>query len=270
MPLPMFSEKSGPFPGVRHVVGIAAGKGGVGKSTLTAQLAHALKRRGLRVGVMDSDLYGPSLRTILPEDRLPGKNGEKLVPALSWGISLMSMAYFRQDDEAAIIRAPIANQVIGQFIDQVEWGELDILLIDFPPGTGDIPLTLSQKARMEGILLVTTPQEVAMVDVRKAKRLFDQVEVPTLGLVENMAPYTDPGTGVKLAPFGEGGGAKLSAEWNLPLFASIPLDPAICSACDKGRPLHKESPDSSANAAFEQVANRLAERLHLVEMGSAR
>jgi ATP-binding protein involved in chromosome partitioning len=257
MSLNMYKEPTGPFPGVKHVIGVAAGKGGVGKSTVTVNLALQLKERGLRVGIMDSDLYGPSLQTILPEDRLPGKNEDKLLPALSWGISLMSMAYFRKDDEAAIVRAPIANQVIGQFIDQVDWGELDYLLIDFPPGTGDIPLTVSQKARLEGVILVTTPQKVAVLDVRKAKRLFDQVGVKVLGVVENMSPYFDEASGVEIAPFGKGGGTELATEWNLPLMACVPLDPALCAACDDGRPMHKSRATSPAIKAFTEMAEEL-------------
>ncbi len=257
MSLKMFEENSGPFPKVNRIIGIAAGKGGVGKSTVTVNLALQLKEKGLKVGVMDADLYGPSLRTMLPEDRLPGKNETHLLPARSWGLSLMSMAYFRNDDEAAIVRAPIANQVIGQFMDQVDWGELDYLLIDFPPGTGDIPLTITQKAKLTGVILVTTPQKVATNDVRKAKRMFDQVDVKTLGIVQNMGPYVDEVTGTTIAPFGTGGGAELAAEWNLPLLASIPLDARVVEASDQGRPLHRDYPGTPSVKAFEHLADQL-------------
>ena len=180
MPLQMCPAKKP----IQTILAIAAGKGGVGKSTVTVNLAIALQRKGYRVGVMDTDIYGPSVRQMLPEDRMPAQKGEILIPALCLGIKMISMAYFRKTDEAAAVRAPIANGVITQFIKNVEWGDLDFLLIDFPPGTGDVQLTLSQQANLSAAIVVTTPQEVALLDVRKAMHLFQQVQVPLLGIVE--------------------------------------------------------------------------------------
>jgi ATP-binding protein involved in chromosome partitioning len=180
MPLPIHSSLSQPT-GPAHVIAIAAGKGGVGKSTVTVNLALALSLAGYKVGILDADLYGPSLRRMLPEDQLPQQKGPTIVPAICQGIRVISMAYFRQDNLATAVRAPIANSLISQFLDQVEWGPLDYLLIDFPPGTGDIQLTLSQKAKLTGAVMVTTPQQVAIMDVRKAMHLFSQVRGPCFG-----------------------------------------------------------------------------------------
>ncbi len=247
MPLPMVGETAAPFPGVKRVLAVAAGKGGVGKSTITVNLALALKSLGQRVGILDADLYGPSVRKMLPEDRLPGRSGDRLTPALCWGVSVMSMAYLRGEGEATVVRAPIANRVIGQFIEQVDWGELDTLLIDFPPGTGDIPLTVGQRAGIAGVILVTTPQEVAILDVRKAVRLFEQLELPIAGVVENMSGSV----------FGTGGGKALAEELKAPLLGEVPLDEAVCRSADAGRSLLFDAPDSEAATAFLAIAKAL-------------
>ncbi len=202
-------------------IGIAAGKGGVGKSTLTVLLAGAFKRRKARVGILDADLYGPSLRHLLPEDHLPIVKEGKWIPALSQGIQLISMAYFQKE---TAVRAPMANQVLGQFLKNVAWEGVDPLLIDFPPGTGDIPLTVVQAAPLSGVILVTTPQEMAVMDVRKSLVFFQKMRIPILGIVENMVG----------AVFGEGGGLALSYEFSVPFLGSIPLDPAIRKAAENG------------------------------------
>ena len=221
MALPMVgqTEKTAQ-PGPQHIIAVAAGKGGVGKSSITVHLALALARAGHSVGVLDADLYGPSLRCMLPEDRLPGQKGPSLIPARSQGISVLSMAHFRRDNEATAVRAPIANKVVQQFLTQVEWGSIDFLLIDFPPGTGDIQLTLAQGARISGALMVTTPQQVAVLDVRKAMSLFNDVQVPIIGVVENMS-YYEEASGERVALFGEGGGALLAQEVGVPFLGKI-------------------------------------------------
>lgn len=250
MPLKIYKEPEKPQGGlsrVRFVLGIAAGKGGVGKSTVTANLARALRQRGSSVGVLDTDVYGPSIRKMLPEDRLPGRKGDKLVPALCEGISVISLAYFRKEHEAAAVRAPIANGVINQFLHGVEWGELDYLLIDFPPGTGDIQLTLSQQAHLTGAIMVTTPQEVAVMDVKKAMSLFDAVQVPVVGIVENMSYYTDSNR-EKVYLFGKGGGEKLALGSGLPFLGQIPLDAALCESGDTGRSLFGSEGEASPAA----------------------
>jgi ATP-binding protein involved in chromosome partitioning len=195
---------------------------------------------------------------MLPEDRLPGRLDGKLLPALSEGIRVLSFAYFRKEDEAAAVRAPIANSVIQQFLHGIEWGELDFLLIDFPPGTGDIQLTLSQHASLSGAIMVTTPQDVAVMDVKKAMSLFRQVHVPLIGIVENMSYYQPP-IGEKVFLFGCGGGERLAAEYGLPFLGHIPLDAAICESGDRGTSLfRKDTPASPAAEAFMGIAEHVS------------
>lgn len=244
MPLKMFQKNDeAPVLPIKHVIGIAAGKGGVGKSTVTVNLARALKRLGYTVGIMDTDIYGPSIRKMLPEDRLPTQKGQTIIPALCEGIRMISMAYFRKENEAAVIRAPIANGVIMQFIKNVDWGFLDFLLIDFPPGTGDVQLTLSQHASLTGAIMVTTPQDVAVLDVRKAMYMFEQVKVPIVGIVENMSCYHHQKTGEALYLFGKGGGERLSRESGVPFLGGIPIDPDLCRSGDSGKSLFFEDPE---------------------------
>ncbi len=225
MALPIVQEKR-----VEKIIAIAAGKGGVGKSTVAVHLAVALQERGYKVGLLDVDLYGPSVRKMLPEDRMPVQEGERIKPALCRGIKMISMAYFRKEHEASIVRAPIANGVVKNFLTNVEWGNLDYLLIDYPPGTGDIQLTLSQQVPLSGALLVTTPQEVAVMDVRKSLHMFHQLNVPILGVIENMAYYGEE----KVPIFGEGGGQRLAEEAGAPFLGQIPLDPQFAKLADRG------------------------------------
>lgn len=246
MPLPMFQSKnSQPVNHVKNIIGVAAGKGGVGKSCVTTNLALALKKLGFSVGVMDTDIYGPSIRRMLPEDQMPNQVGERITPAVSRGIKMISMAYFRREEEAAVIRAPIANGIIQQFIKSVDWGELDYLLIDFPPGTGDIQLTLSQNANLTGAVMVTTPQEVALADVRKAMHLFYQVKVPIIGVVENMSYFRIPHSQEKVYLFGEGGGSRLAEESGFSLLGEIPIHSEISRCGDAGLSIFNETTDES-------------------------
>lgn len=234
MPLPIHTTDK-PISNVKNIVAIAAGKGGVGKSTVTVNIALALKEAGYSVGVMDTDLYGPSIRKMMPEETMPTRNEQILIPAISSsGIKTMSMAYFSHNDEAVIVRAPIANGYIDQFVNNVAWGDLDVLLIDFPPGTGDIQITLSQKARLTGAVLVTTPQEVAVMDVRKAANLFKKVQIPILGVVENMSYYSLPTTEERVFLFGQGGGKSLAKELGSSFLGEVPIDPEICKRGDDG------------------------------------
>ena len=250
MPLPMLQSKNKvPASSIQSIIGIAAGKGGVGKSCVTVNLALALKKLGFKVGVMDTDIYGPSIRRMLPEDEMPIQNQERITPAISRGIKLISMAYFRRDDEAAVVRAPIANGIIQQFIKNVDWGELDYLLIDFPPGTGDVQLTLSQSANLSGALMVTTPQEVALMDVRKAMHLFYQVKVPIIGVIENMSYFQLPESDRKVYPLGQGGGARLAEEAGFSLLGEIPINSEISKCGDAGTSIFEEkNPEAQAIA----------------------
>lgn len=236
MPLPMLKKEqtTDPLDRIKHVIAIAAGKGGVGKSTVTVNLALALKHQGYAVGVLDADIYGPSVRRMLPEEVLPTQRGNFFTPAISKGIKMISMSYFRRENEAAAVRAPIANGLITQFLKNVDWGDLDFLLVDFPPGTGDIQLTLAQQAHLAGAIMVATPQEVALMDVRKAMNLFDQVKVPILGVVENMSFYPHPVSGEPIFLFGKGGGERLAHEGGVPYLGCIPVDPEISRCGDEG------------------------------------
>jgi len=252
MPLAMFDEKKGgPLGSIKHILAIAAGKGGVGKSTVTVNLAHALALSGFRVGVLDVDIYGPSIRKMLPEDRMPSQKGGAMLPALCRGIEMMSLAYFRQENQAAAIRAPIANGIVSQFIEQVKWGPLDFLLIDFPPGTGDVHMTICQKMKLTAALMVTTPQQVSVIDVQKAMDLFHQVNVPILGVLENMSYFQDGEK--RYRPFGKGGGKGLAAEAGVPFLGEVPIDSEISACCDEGRTLF-DSISSPSVALFKALA----------------
>jgi ATP-binding protein involved in chromosome partitioning len=264
MPLQIF-QPSAPLAAIKFVIAIAAGKGGVGKSSVTVNLALALQAQGFAVGIMDTDIYGPSIRKMLPEDRLPSQKGEVIQPALCSGIKMISMAYFRKDHEATAVRAPIANGLISQFIKNVAWGNLDFLLIDFPPGTGDIQLTLSQQANLTGAIMVTTPQEVAVLDVRKAIHLFEQVKIPILGIVENMSYYAFPQFSEPLYLFGRGGGERLAIEKGVPLLGEIPIDPILCDCGDKGHSLFALDPQHQKpiTQAFITLAQKVVMQLEI-------
>lgn len=268
MPLPMYPKtEKDKLSDIRYIIGVAAGKGGVGKSSVAVNLAHALSRLGQKVGVLDADVYGPSLRRMLPEDQMPGQKGEIIIPALSQGIRTISMAYFRKDNEAAVVRAPIANGIITQFLRQIAWGPLDFLLIDFPPGTGDVQLTLCQQGNLTGAIMVTTPQEVALLDVRKAINMFKQVQVPILGIVENMSYYPLEERNEKVFIFGQGGGERLASECDIPFLGGIPLDPEICRSGDQGNTgaLYQDSEKRFSAKTFLDIASQTIERARLLK-----
>lgn len=267
MPLPLFQNRAktleNSLDSVGAVIAIAAGKGGVGKSSITINLGLALNALGYRVGIMDTDIYGPSIRKMLPEDRLPTQKGNEIQPALCKGIKMISMAYFRKEHEAAAVRAPIANSLISHFLKNVQWGALDYLLVDFPPGTGDIQLTLSQQAHLIGAIMVTTPQEVSLLDVRKAISLFDQVKVPIIGIVENMSYYQPVNQKEPVYIFGRGGGHRLATESDVPLLGEIPLDPQLCMYGDQGKSLFQEDPEAKqpVTQAFQQFAHQVVHQV---------
>jgi ATP-binding protein involved in chromosome partitioning len=270
MPLKMYPNvEKKPLHDIKHVIAVAAGKGGVGKSSVTVNLGLALKRLGYTVGILDADIYGPSIRFMLPEDHPPEQKGQTLIPAICQGIRMMSMAYFRRDNEAAVVRAPIANGLISQFINNVEWGPLDYLLVDFPPGTGDVQLTLSQHANLAGAVMVTTPQDVAVLDVRKAINMFDQVKVPVIGVVENMSFYYHKKTDETIYIFGKGGGERLARESGVPFLGCIPIDPDLCRSCDLGETLISINEESLAVKAFHDLATQLAGHLKTLKEQSA-
>jgi ATP-binding protein involved in chromosome partitioning len=248
-------------PHVRHVIAVASGKGGVGKSTIAVNLAAGLARLGLRVGLMDADVYGPSIPRMTGADADPKFEGGKLQPVEAWGLKVMSIGLIIDEDAPAIWRGPMASSAVRQFLNDVAWGTeadpLDVLVIDFPPGTGDIQLTLAQRVAFDGAVIVATPQEVALIDVRRGAAMFRKTEVPILGVVENMAYFPDPSTGAPIPIFGRGGGAAVAAELKAPFLGEIPIDPALREACDLGQPLVAVAPDLAAGRALMALAEQV-------------
>ncbi len=241
--------------GIRHVIAVASGKGGVGKSTVAANLALALAKSGARVGLCDCDLYGPSIAHMFGGNERPTADDEnRIIPISRYGVSLMSMGYLLDDGSPAVLRGPMVTRYTQQFLRQVAWGELDFLLLDLPPGTGDIQLTIVQTVALSGAVIVTTPQEVALIDARKAISMFAKTNVPVLGIVENMSYFLCPGDGQRYDIFGTGGGSREAARLNVPLLGEIPIEPLVRQAGDTGRPAVAAHPESAAAAEFERIA----------------
>jgi len=250
--------KSG-IPGVKSIIAVASGKGGVGKSTTTANLAIALSKQGLKVGICDCDLYGPSIAHMFGvDDQQPSANEQDLIiPIKAHGITLMSMGFLLSHDSPVIVRGPLATRYIQQFLRQVEWGELDVLLLDLPPGTGDIQLTIVQTVALDGSVIVTTPQEIALIDARKAISMFSKVNVPILGLIENMA-YFICDHGEKYQIFGKGGGEQEAKRLKIPFLGAIPIDSVTCESGDYGTPIALADPNKSPSAeAFHRAGEKL-------------
>jgi ATP-binding protein involved in chromosome partitioning len=253
--------------GVRNIVAVSSGKGGVGKSTVAVNLAVSLARDGARVGLMDADVYGPNVPMMLGvASERPRINVNKLVPLEAHGIKLMSMAVLKPGDEPMIVRGPILHGLVRQFLQDVEWGELDYLIVDMPPGTGDVQLSLAQLVPVQGAVLVTTPQEVALADVRRALRMFEAVNVPVLGVVENMSYFVAPDTGARYNIFGEGGGQRLSAEYGVPFLGAVPLGMQVREGGDRGVPVVVSEPDSPQAEAFRRVAEEVARQVSIEAM----
>ncbi len=258
---------------VRYTIAIAAGKGGVGKSSVAVNLALCLAKKKYSVGIVDADIYGPSFSRMLPtsEDmRVSRENPEQMLPFSSLGIKAISVSYIRKEGEGLFVRAPIANGFIGELLDNVDWGELDFLLVDFPPGTGDIQLTIMQKMVFSGALIVTTPQEVALMDVRKATEMFHRSHVAVLGVVENMSYFEEPVSKRKYYPLGRGGGKKISKEFGVPFLGEIPLDPHISACGDEGKSLFSCVPDSGAALAYQELSSQVVDHLYELEQAEVR
>lgn len=250
--------------GIRHIVAVASGKGGVGKSTTAVNLALALKALGAQVGLLDADIYGPSIGLMLgiADDQRPDTRGGKfLVPIEAHGLASMSMAYLANDRTPMVWRGPMAGGALVQMLEQTDWGTLDYLLIDMPPGTGDIQLTLSQKAALAGAVIVTTPQDIALLDARKGIEMFRKVDVPVLGVIENMGMHTCSNCGHTESVFGADGGERIATEYGVELLASLPLDRSIREATDSGQPTMVADPESVAAVAYGEAARSLAARL---------
>jgi len=248
------------LPGIGRIIAVASTKGGVGKSTVAVNLALALAARRRRVGLADMDVYGPSLPIMLGTDARPTVTAAKrIVPVERHGLRLMSMGFFLDEDSPVIWRGPIVMGIVRQFLRDVDWGTLDELVIDLPPGTGDAQLTLVQQVPVTGAVIVTTPQDVALLDVERGMAMFGQVSTPVLGVVENMSAYVCPSCGTADAVFGEGGGETLAGRFGVPLLARIPLVPAIREGGDAGRPIVVADPDHPASLAFLELADRVVE-----------
>jgi len=246
------------IPGIKHVIAVASGKGGVGKSTVAANLAVALGQTGARVGLCDCDIYGPSISLMFGTRERPMATEEnKIVPIEQYGLRLMSMGFLLDDTSPAILRGPMVTRYTQQFLRQVEWGELDYLVLDLPPGTGDIQLTIVQTVALSGVIIVTTPQEVALIDARKAATMFDKVNVPVLGLVENMSYFVSPSDAKRYDIFGSGGGEREAKRLGVPLLGQIPIDVATREAGDRGMPIVGEDRQSPVTAEFKKVARSL-------------
>ncbi len=248
---------------VSHIVGVASGKGGVGKSTVTANLAMALSLSGARVGILDADIYGPSMGLMFGIDKDPQVFEDNTIAPVEakGGISIVSMCMFAGSEKATIWRGPMASQMIQHFLNRVRWGRLDYLLVDFPPGTGDIQLTLTQNCPMAGAVVVTTPQEVALADCRKGLAMFDSVGVPVVGVVENMSYFICDGCGKHHNIFRQGGGERIAKNWGVPLIAKIPLEPAVADCGDEGTPAVLRYPNSESAKAFLQAADAVVRTL---------
>lgn len=248
------------LPGIRRVLAIASGKGGVGKSTCSVNLACALHQLGAKVGLMDSDIYGPSIPLMMGINERPTiSEAEKLVPPLAHGVKLMSIGFLLNDDQPVIWRGPMIQKTIQQFVNQVEWGELDYLLVDLPPGTGDAQLSLCQSVPLDGGVIITTPQEASLGVVRKGIAMFEKVNVPVLGLVENMSFFTAP-DGSRIEIFGHGGGQREAQRRNLPFLGEIPIFTAIREGGDSGIPIVVGAPGTPPASAFLQIARSLRQR----------
>ena len=251
-----------PAPRVRNVIAVGSGKGGVGKSTTAVNLALALHAEGARVGILDADVYGPSIPTMLGLSGKPESPDNKSIePMRAFGVEAMSIGFLVEADTPMIWRGPMATSALTQLFTDTLWGDLDYLLIDLPPGTGDIQLTLAQKIPVAGAIIVTTPQDVATLDARKALKMFQKVDVAVLGIVENMAVHACSNCGHVEHLFGEGGGERMAAQYDVPLLGSLPLDIAIREQGDAGRPVVVAAPDSPVALAYGQVARAMVEQL---------
>ena len=262
-PTPTVKPAQSALSNVKNLIGIASGKGGVGKSTVAANLALALQAKGAKVGLCDIDIYGPSIPIqmgVVDAKPTVSTDHKKFVPVEAYGVKVMSIGFLVDEDTPVIWRGPIVSSVVKQFLEDVVWGELDYLVIDMPPGTGDAQLTLSQTAPLTGALIVTTPSELALVDAQKGLQMFRKVEIPVLGLIENMSHYVCGSCGDKSTPFNSGGTSKLCEQFNVELLAELPLDHKIQRGGDNGRPVVSDEPESPQAKAFVNLAEALIKK----------
>jgi len=252
----------GPLPGVTDVIAVSSAKGGVGKSTVAVNLACALSQTGRSVGLLDTDVYGPSIPMMIGLSEQPQVSGEsRIAPLEKYGIKLMSMGFFVGDNTPVIWRGPMVTGLIRQFLKDVDWGELDVMVIDMPPGTGDAQLTLTQNVPLSGGVIVTTPQRVSLNDVERGIAMFHQVNTPVLGIVENMSTYICPECGKEEALFGSGGGSRIAESFGVPLLGQIPLVPEVRIGGDAGRPVVVEQPEHPVSRIFVQLGESILQML---------
>ncbi len=256
-------------PGIKNVIAVASGKGGVGKSTVCVNLAISLARTGARVGLMDADIYGPNVPLMvgIPKDARPNVTPEeKIVPIQAYGLKVISMGVLVPADSPMIWRGPMLHSAVTQFIQKVDWGELDYLLVDLPPGTGDVQLSLVQTVSVTGAVIVTTPQEVALMDVRKGIAMFQKTQVPILGIVENMSAFVCPHCSKETPIFSQGGGKREAERLGVPYLGEIPIDPRVREGGDTGKPIVEGYPDSPASKQFVAVAGVLAQQVSIIDV----
>jgi ATP-binding protein involved in chromosome partitioning len=257
-----------PIPNVKNTIAVASGKGGVGKSTVAANLAVSLAKSGASVGLLDTDIYGPSLPLMMGvHAAMEVDEEEKLIPLKSHGVKVVSIGFMLDEETPLIWRGPLVMQIVKRFLVDVAWGKLDYLVIDLPPGTGDAQLTLVQTIPLSGAVIVTTPQDVALMDARRAIKMFNEVKVPIIGIVENMSLFVCPHCDQTTEIFSSGGGERTSERYGVPLLGKIPLDPAIREGGDVGRPIVEAEPESERSLAFKDVASKVAARLSVLALG---
>jgi len=255
------------LPGVRNIIAIASGKGGVGKSTVCVSLAVALARTGARVGLLDTDIYGPSIPIMMGVKEQPELKEQKLIPIIRYGVKLMSIGFLISEDTPLIWRGPMVMKAVEQLLMDVDWGELDYLMIDLPPGTGDVQLTLAQKVPMTGAVIVTTPQDVALLDVVRGISMFKKLNVPILGIIENMSFFQCPHCGERTEIFSHGGGEAASRKLEVPFLGEVPIDLKTRTGGDTGRPVVIDDPESGQSKIFMKIAEQMAARISTLSVG---
>jgi ATP-binding protein involved in chromosome partitioning len=255
-------------PGIANIIAVSSGKGGVGKSTVAVNLAIALARYGAKVGLLDTDMYGPNVPIMVGINEEPLVRGQRLLPHQAHGVKVMSLGFLNRGDKPVVWRGPMLHTAVRQFLYDVEWGELDYLIVDMPPGTGDAQLSLAQLVPVQGAVLVTTPQEVSMADVRKAFNMFEQVHIPVLGIVENMSYFVCPNCSEHHQIFGIGGGEELAKRFNIVLLGQVPLSINVREGGDSGVPIVVGAPESSQAIAFTQIAENVATQISLLALKS--
>jgi ATP-binding protein involved in chromosome partitioning len=250
------------IPGIKNIIAVASGKGGVGKSTVSTNLATSLAKAGHKVGLMDADIYGPSVDVMmgLQGEKPTTPDGKRINPLENHGVKMMSMGFLTTPEQAVIWRGSLLIKAIQQFLNDVAWGELDYLIIDLPPGTGDIQLTLTQTVPLTGSIVVTTPQDVALADVKRAVKMFEKVNVPVIGIIENMSFYTCNNCGHESHIFGKNGGEKMSATFGVPMLGQLPLDPTVVDSSDEGEPIVLRAPEGKHSAVFSDIAEIITQK----------